>query len=65
MIGFGWETWRSTLPEDEGERMGCGKRKTMDRKRALEPGGVYMGEAWWLRLLPPALQSGLALIHLS
>ena len=26
---------------------------------------VCVGEAWWLRLLSPALQSGLALIHLS
>lgn len=45
MIGFGWETWRSTLPEDEGERMGCGKRETTDRRREFEPGGVVCGRS--------------------
>lgn len=33
MIGFGQETWRSTLPEAGLEKMGCGERKTMDRKK--------------------------------
>lgn len=33
MIGFGCETWESTLPEDEGERMGVGGVGEKERKK--------------------------------
>ena len=34
MIGFGLETWWSTVPEDDGERIVCGEENNGQKKRA-------------------------------
>lgn len=43
MIGFGWKTWGSTLPEDEGKRMGYGERKNDERKGRVWTSGCLCG----------------------